>query len=141
MTRDVEAMTNDQSPMTNEAPNPNAKRAFDLAERTARFGEEALRFANRLQKTCVSQPLISQFVRSTTSIAANYTEADEAGSHKDFLHKITICKKEARETCLWCRMIATADPSALTQTRRLWKEAHELVLIFAAIIKKGKERA
>jgi len=133
-------MTNDQSPMTNEAPSPKTKRAFDLAERTAKFGESVIVFANRLQKTCVSQPLISQVVRSATSVAANYTEADEAASHKDFLHKITICKKEARETCLWCRMIATADPSALIETRRLWREAHELVLIFAAIIRKAKER-
>lgn len=134
-------MTNELAPMTNETPSPKTKRTFDLAERTARFGEDVIAFASDLQKTCVSQPLISQVVRSATSIAANYAEADEAGSHRDFLHKITICKKEARETALWFRMIAKAAPPAAPRCRELWQEAHELVLIFAAIVRKGKERS
>ena len=59
-----------------------------------------------------------------------------AESKKDFKHKIAICKKEAKETMHWLRMIAKANPNKSEECRRLWKEAHELTLIFSAILKK-----
>jgi len=97
--------------MTKESPNPNGgeKPAFDLEERTALFGEAVIQFAKRIPVNPVTKPLINQLVRAGTSVGANYCEADDAVSKKDFKNKIGACRKEARETKLWLRMIATAD--------------------------------
>jgi four helix bundle protein len=109
---------------------------FDLEERTARFGEQVILFAKRLPRGDVNSPLISQLVRAGTSVGANYCEADNAVSKKDFRHKIGICRKEARETKHWLRMIATAEPSLKNDARPLWQEAKELCLIFSAILRR-----
>ena len=71
---------------------------FDLEERTAVFGEAVIRFAKNIPKNPVTTPLISQLVRAGTSVGANYCEADDAVSKKDFKNKIGTCRKEARET-------------------------------------------
>ncbi|MBI4225062.1 MAG: four helix bundle protein [Candidatus Sungbacteria bacterium] len=118
--------------MTNDG---NSKQ-YDLEERTAKFGEAILLFTKRIPKTVVTTPMISQLVRSGTSVGANYCEADDAESKKDFVHKIGICKKEARESKHWLRMIAVACPELTTECRALWQEAKELNLIFNAITKK-----
>jgi len=125
--------------MTKESPNPNGgeKPAFDLEERTALFGEAVLQFAKKIPVNPVTRPLISQLVRAGTSVGANYCEADDAVSKKDFKNKIGTCRKEARETKLWLRMIATAEPEAKNDARKLWQEAKELHLIFAAIWRKS----
>ena len=125
--------------MTNESPNdkPNGKRIFDLEERTALFGEITVRFAKTIPKNPVTIPLISQFVRAGTSIGANYCEADDAVSKKDFKNKIGTCRKESRETKLWLRMIVAAEPGLKTEARKIWQEAKELHLIFAAIWRKS----
>lgn len=83
-------------------------------------------------------PIIKQLIRSGTSIGANYFEADCAESRKDFIHKLSICKKEAKETKYWLRMIARANPEINHKAKILWKEAHELQLIFISIINKTK---
>jgi four helix bundle protein len=75
-------------------------------------------------------------VRSATSIGANYCEADDAISRKEFRQKIGTCKKEARETKHWLRMIAAAEPDRADASRTLWKESRELHLIFASIFRK-----
>lgn len=113
------------------------KSKFDLEERTACFGEAVIRFAKGLPRDVVDVPLISQLVRAGTSIGANYCEADDAVSKKDFRHKIGTCKKEARETKYWLRMIVSAEPKIKMEARILWQEAKELHLIFAAILRKG----
>jgi len=125
--------------MTNERMT-KARRVYDLEERTARFGEAVIAFAKRLPQTPVVCPLTSQIVRSSTSIGANYCEADDAESKKDFRHKIGLCKKETRETKHWLRMIAAAVPDVKEEARVLWKEAKELHLIFAAIIRSSKNQ-
>jgi four helix bundle protein len=113
------------------------KPAFDLEERTALFGEAVIHFAKTISKNCITTPLISQVVRSGTSVGANYCEADDAVPKKDFKNKIGTCRKEARETKLWLRMIAAAEPELKTEARKLWQEAKELHLIFAAIWRKS----
>jgi len=113
------------------------KPAFDLEERTALFGEAVIHFAKTISKNCITTPLISQVVRSGTSVGANYCEADDAVSKKDFKNKIGTCRKEACETKLWLRMIAAAEPELKTEARKLWQEAKELHLIFAAIWRKS----
>jgi four helix bundle protein len=113
------------------------KPAFDLEERTALFGEAVIQFAKTIPKNPVTTPLISQIVRSGTSVGANYCEADDAVSKKDFKNKIGTCRKEARETKLWLRMIAAAEPELKAEARKLGQEAKELHLIFAAIWRKS----
>src|SRR4051794_14191419 len=109
------------------------KSKYDLEERTACFGEAVIRFCKTLSKDAVMLPLISQLVRAGTSIGANYCEADDAVSKKDFRNKIGTCKKEARETKYWLRMVAAADTNVKIEARVIWQEAKELHLIFAAI--------
>ena len=120
---------NDEAPMEQD----DAKRRYDLEERTAKFGEAIIAYARKLPIDAVVAPLISQIVRSGTSVGANYCEADDAGSKKDFRHKIGICRKESRETKHWLRMIATAAPEKKAEARTLWHEASQLHLIFAKI--------
>ena len=125
--------------MTNEATPPAAEgkgRSFDLEERTARFGEAVIAFCKKVPQNVITIPLIGQLVRAATSVGANYCEADDAVSKKEFRVKIGTCKKEARETKYWLRMIAAADESAKEGARPLWSEAKELHLIFAAIFRK-----
>jgi four helix bundle protein len=110
-----------------------ARPAFDLAERTAAFGESIVVFAKALPRAPATDPLIRQVVRSGTSVGANYCEADEAPSRKDFRYKISVCKKEIKETKHWLRMIVAAHAAAKTDATALWKEAEELQRIFAAI--------
>ena len=120
------------------AGNQQPKRpTYDLEERTAQFGEALVRFAKTIPRNSVTMPLISQLVRAGTSVGANYCEADDAVSKKDFKNKIGTCRKEARETKLWLRMIAAAEPGLKNDARRLWHEAKELHLIFAAIWRKS----
>jgi four helix bundle protein len=115
-------------------------RAFDLEERTAAFGNAVILLAKTVPLTPVTRPLVSQRVRSATSVGANYCEADDAESRADFKHKIGICKKEARETKHWLRMLVTAVPESREQAKPLWQEAKELNLIFNAIVRTTKER-
>src|SRR5437870_4286957 len=107
---------------------------YDLEDRTAKFGENTINFVKKLAYNSINKPLISQIVRSATSVGANYMEANQASSNKDFRNKIAICRKEANETKHWLRMVATANPEYKEDCQLLWKEAQELVLIFGKII-------
>lgn len=107
---------------------------YNLEERTVKFSEEIILFAKSLKKDMINIPLISQLIRSATSIGANYMEANGASSKKDFKNKIYICKKEARETKYWLQLIAKANLEAKDKCRKFWQEAQELTLIFSKII-------
>jgi four helix bundle protein len=109
-------------------------RIYNLTERTAIFGEKMILFVQKMPKNLVTFPLLSQLIRSGTSIGANYCEADHAESRRDFEHKIGICKKEANETKYWLRMIAKAVPEHRTDIVSLWREADELRRIFISTI-------
>lgn len=113
---------------------------YDLEERVERFGESIIDFVKTLPKTEITRPLVSQIVRSATSMGANYMEANEASSPRDFRNKIKICCKESRETKHWLRMIARAEPSSKTDSKKLWTEADELNRIFGAIARKTDVR-
>lgn len=118
-----------------------AKGKYDLEERTAKFGGAVVLLAKKIPDTPVTRPLITQGVRAATSIGANYCEADDAESRKDFIHKIGICKKEARETKHWLRMIAIAVPELKEEARKLRIEARELHLIFNAITRSTRKNS
>lgn len=116
------------------------KPKYDLEERTARFGEQIISFAKKISQTPINKPIITQLVKAGTSIGANFCEADEAESPKDFIHKLGICKKEARETKHWLRMIVRAVPNLKEEAKTLWQEAKELNLIFNSIINKIRQK-
>lgn len=111
---------------------------YDLEERTAKFGESIIKFCKTLPNNEVNKPLINQLVKCGTSVGANYGEADDAESPKDFKHKIGICKKESRESKHFLRMCAVAVPDKKEEIRKLWTEAKELNLIFNSIYRKIK---
>lgn len=114
------------------------KKKYDLEERTAKFGENILEFAKKVPQNVITTPLIGQLIRSGTSVGANYNEADCAESKKDFEHKLGICKKEAKESKHWLRMIAKVEPKLKDEAKILWQESNELQLIFISIIKKSQ---
>ncbi|MDP1629526.1 MAG: four helix bundle protein [bacterium] len=82
---------------------------YDLEERTAKFGEDIIEFAKDLKRDEINKPLISQLIRAATSIGANYMEANQASSKRDFKNKIHISGKESNKTKHWLRMIAKAN--------------------------------
>ena|SRR3989338_1459565 len=111
---------------------------YDLEERTAVFAEKVVRLARSIKQDSVNRRIIEQVVGSSGSIGANYYEATEAESKKDFTHKIGICRKEAKETKHWLRLLATAHPERSNEIRPLWKEAGEFVLIFSKIVRTSR---
>jgi len=109
------------------------ERIYDLEERMAKFGETVIDFAKQVPQNAKTNRIISQFVRAATSVGANYVEADDAVSKNEFLKNIGTCRKEARETKHFLRMIVRAVPELTGQARTLWLEAKELNLIFSKV--------
>jgi four helix bundle protein len=113
-------------------------KTYDLEERTALVGIDIIRFCKSVKQDILSRPLINQLIRSGTSIGANYCEANNASSKKDFRNKIFICKKECQETKYWLRMISESMPENKENARKIWKECQELTMIFQKIINSSK---
>ena len=107
---------------------------YDLEERTAKFGEDVIDFIKSVKRNSLNDPILKQLIRSATSVGANYCEANNASSKSDFRNKIYICKKEVNETKYWFRMLTKTNPELKNSTRKLWKEAQELNLIFQKIV-------
>jgi four helix bundle protein len=114
------------------------KPVYDLEERTARLGEAVIDFAKMIPQGPLTSRIISQLVGAGTSVGANYVEADDAVSKKEFLKCIGTCKKEARETKHFLRMAVRAVPELKPRARTVWLEARELHLIFSRIWRSGK---
>jgi len=126
--------------MLNDGISNVKKKKFDLEERTGKFGEDVIKFAKKIPKNEITIPLITQLVKAGTSVGGNYCEADGAESRKDFEHKIGICKKEAKESKHWFRMIVVAVPHLKDEAKVLWQEAQELSLIFSSIITSSRKK-
>lgn len=109
------------------------KNKYDLEERTAKLGENIIKFCKTLNQDHISKPLINQLVRSATGIGANYVEANGASSKRDFCNKIFICKKESQESKHWLRMINSCFPDQKETIKILWQECQELSMIFHKI--------
>ncbi len=118
--------------------NSKNSRSYDLEERTAKFGENVIKFCRKVPRGQIADPLITQLTKCGTSVGANYCEADDAESKQDFKHKIGICKKETREAKHFLRMIVIAAPTLKEEAKPLWQEAKELNLIFNSIYIKVK---
>lgn len=113
-------------------------RVYDLEERTAQFGEMVIDFAKTIPQDPVTYRIIAQLVGAGTSVGANYVEADDAVSKKDFLKSIGTCRKEARETKHFLRIAVRAVPELKAEARKIWMEAKELHLIFSKIWRSGR---
>ncbi|KKW09087.1 MAG: hypothetical protein UY44_C0005G0004 [Candidatus Kaiserbacteria bacterium GW2011_GWA2_49_19] len=94
-------------------------KTWDLEERTAKFGEDVIKFCKKIPVTPVTQRLIPQLIGAATSTGANYCEADDSESPQDFKHKIGLCKKESRESKHFLRMVAAAVPEMADDARSL----------------------
>ena len=108
----------------------------NLGDHTVRFGGNIIRFAKKVPRNAVNNRLIDQLVGAGTSVGANYCEADDAVSGKEFKQKIGTCRKESKESMFFLRMVATAEEGLAAEARVLWREAKELNLIFGAIWRK-----
>jgi four helix bundle protein len=106
---------------------------YNLEERTAKFGEDIIDLCRSIRQDIITKPIISQLIRSGTSVGANYCEANNASSKKDFRNKIFICKKEIQESKHWLRMLAKSVLENKDEIRKTWKEAQELTMIFQKI--------
>jgi four helix bundle protein len=109
---------------------------IELTERTAQFGESIIRFAKKIPRTPENRRLIEQLVGAGTSIGANFCEAADAVSRKDFKLRIGTCRKESKETMFFLRMVAASEETLKEEARALWREAKELNLICGAIWRK-----
>jgi four helix bundle protein len=112
---------------------------YDLEDRTYEFARRVRAFVKRLPRTVSNFEDVKQVVRSSGSVGANYIEANEALSKKDFLLRIRISRKESKETRYWLRLLDTADDAALNAERdKLVQETTELMRIFGAILRKSE---
>jgi four helix bundle protein len=117
----------------------NETKTYDLEERTYQFAKAVRRFVKVLPRTICNIEDVKQVVRSSGSIGANYIEANDAISRKDFVHRIKICRKESKETVYYLRLLDTGDRADVDERRmKLVQESTELMKIFGAILKKSQ---
>ncbi len=113
---------------------------FDLEERTYKYTKDIISFINACPKTVVNSELIRQLIRSAGSVGANYIEAREALSKKDFGLRVKICRKEIKESAYWLRLLEVRNTDEEKKRQSLLIETNELLRIFASIVEKVKER-
>lgn len=114
-------------------------RQYDLEERTFRFAKSAVGFCKELPRTPAEVEIARQLLRAATSVGANYIEANEALSKKDFLMRIKICRKEAKESGYWLRLLELAKPELRSRQEGLLQESVELTRIFGSIVTKSRQ--
>ncbi len=117
----------------------NSKPVYDLEERTFQFAKDVRLFVKTLPKTIADIEDGKQVIKASGSVGANYREANEALSKKDFVMRIKICRKEAKESAYWLRLInETNNLKNADEAQRLRQEANELKKIFSSILAKSK---
>ena len=118
-------------------PSSDNSKPYDLEERTFQFAQASRAFVKQLPRTISNIEDVKQFIRASVSIGANYIEANEAIGKKDFVMKIKIRRREAKESRYWLRLIDTKGKLEEEQVRLL-NEADELMKIFGAIVRKSE---
>ncbi len=116
----------------------NENKPYDLEERTLEFAKEIIRLCKKLSKDIINIKLIGQLVNASGSVGANYREANEALSKKDFIHRMRITRKECKESTYWLKLLKEANPKSGKEINGLVKESQELRNIFTSIIDKSK---
>jgi len=115
-----------------------SKKYYDLEDRTLMFGKKIIGLVKLLPKNQVNYRFSDQIIRSGTSIGANYREANETETKKDFQYRIRICRKESKETIYWLQLLTEANEILDKSIKPLINETQEFVKIFAAILEKTK---
>jgi len=114
------------------------KKQFDLEERTMLFAKDVRLFVRKISRTIANIEDGKQVIRSSGSVGANYIEANEALSKKDFVMRIKICRKESKETRYWLLLLNLNNNEILEKERqKLAREATELMMIFSSIMRKS----
>lgn len=114
-------------------------KTYDLEERTFKFALGVRRFVKTLPRTIGNIEDVKQVVRSSGSVGANYIEANDAISRKDFIHRIKISRKESKESVYYLRLLDTGDRDDVELRRQaLVQESTELMRIFGAILRKSE---
>jgi four helix bundle protein len=132
----MEIANNKQIPMTKI---PNNKPVYDLEERTFQFAKAVRLFVKTLPKTIANIEDSKQLVKASGSVGANYREANESLSKKDFLMRMKISRKESKESAYWLRLIhETNNLKNSNDAQKLMQEANELKMIFSSILEKSK---
>jgi len=119
----------------NRSPKP-----YNLEERTLLFAKDVIKFVYRIPKSLPNIEIAKQLVRSAGSVGANYIEANEALSKKDFLMRVKISRKEAKESCYWIKLLTIPDSLKLEHTVLL-QEGAEVMKILSSIIEKSAPRS
>lgn len=109
-----------------------------MEERTAKLGETVIDLVKTMKLSPINSRIINQLVGSTGSIGANYCEATESESKKDFIHKMGIARKEIKETLHWLRLLARAENDSKEKIREVYSETKQILLIFSKIIRSSK---
>ena len=116
-----------------------SSKRYDLEERTFQFAKNVRAFVKTLPRTVTNEQDVRQLVRSSGSVGANYIEANESLSKKDFVMRIKISRKEAKESCYWLRLLDTGEKQSLDKVRTaLIQEGTELTNIFGSIVRKSQ---
>jgi len=115
-----------------------SSKQYDLEDRTFNFARSVVDFCKKLPKSVIEGEIAKQLVRAATSVGANYIEANEALGRKDFLMRIRICRKEAKESGYWLRLLRASNPGLPQEQDMLIKESTELTKIFSSILTKSQ---
>ena len=115
---------------------PITKHNFDLEDRTLDFSKKVIRLCKKLPYNSINSELVSQLIRAAGSVGANYREANDALSKKDFSHRIGITRREAKETYYWLQLIEEANANLDDEVKKLLQESLELKKIFSSIADK-----
>lgn len=119
--------------------NDSNSKQYDLEERTFQFAKNVALYCKQLPREIINIEYIKQVIRSSGSVGANYIEANESLGKKDFLMRIKICRKEAKESTFWLKlMIEINNNEHQTKGKNLYQEAMELKKIFSSIAEKSK---
>jgi len=118
--------------------NDKNSKQYDLEDRTKTFALRVRLFVKNLIKTVGNIEDGKQLVRSSGSVGANYIEANEALSKKDFIMRIKICRKEAKESKYWLELVDVQDAKIEEERQKLIQEATELMMIFSSIMRKSE---
>ena len=113
-------------------------KTYDLEERTLKFAKNVILFTNLLPKTIANSEMVKQVIRSSGSVGANYIEANESLGKKDFAIRIRICRKEAKDTIYWLKLVEINNDSLENTRDLLVKECTELMKIFGSILIKSE---
>ncbi len=116
----------------------DSKKPYDLEDRTLSFSKNIIAFVGVLPKTIANFEVAKQLVRSCGSVGANYIEANESLSKKDFAMRIKICRKEAKESRYWLSLVEVKDVNTENTRQLLISEATEFTKIFGAIVEKTR---